>query len=478
MQSTQLSSEMRRLLSDTLQAYPKLVSVLSAIGAHGGHAYLVGGAVRDLFLNVPVKDIDIEIHGLAMTVLERILTTFGPTSAVGKSFGVLRLHGLDIDWSLPRSDSAGRKPSVAVDPEMGIEKALKRRDLTMNAMAIDLQTYQLIDPFGGVQDMQNKVLRTPDVSFFVQDPLRFYRVMQFVARFAMYPDAQLQEVCARMDVHDLSHERVSGEIEKLLLKSARPALGFRWVHVLGRLNELFPELGALVGCQQAPNYHPEGDVFEHTMQVLDAAAAIKTYRSEHEKLLILYAALCHDMGKPAVTTIVDGKLKSPGHAQAGVAATKSLLKRLTHSKEFTPGVCALVEQHMQVAALVQQNAGPSAYKRLANKLDPHATLRQLALLAQADQQGRRAVGLGEPPAHEVDFVYAFLERAQRAFVLETCEQPILHGQDVADLVPSGPRMGTLLKIAYEIQLSEGVRDPEVLKRRAYAQLCAGNEGKN
>ncbi len=272
MKFTKISPDIQRTLQDTLKNYHPIELIIAALDRAGATVLLVGGAVRDLLLSLPVKDLDIEVHGLALPELEKILKQFGPVSLVGKSFGVLRVHGLDIDWSLPRSDSGGRKPTVTVDPHLSLHDAFIRRDLTVNAMGINLKTFELIDPFDGLADLQNKILRTPDVQFFAQDPLRLFRVMQFIGRFNMQPDKQLNDICAAMDISTISTERIELEFEKLLLKSARPSLGIRWLRQIGRLKEIMPELYRTIGVEQNREFHPEGDVFEHTMQAIDAAA--------------------------------------------------------------------------------------------------------------------------------------------------------------------------------------------------------------
>ncbi len=249
------------------------------------------------------------MYGLTTDQLEKILRSFGPVSLVGKSFGVLRLHGLDIDWSLPRADSAGRKPTVVIDPTMSFEQAFRRRDLTINAVGIDLHTYELIDPFNGQQDLTNKLLRPTDVQLFTEDPLRFFRVMQFIGRFEMEPTESLNVLCTKMDISHVSIERIETEFEKLLLKSVHPSRGIRWIATIGRLQDVLPELAATVGVAQNPQWHPEGDVFEHTMQALDAAAALP-YTDKRTRLIILYAALCHDLGKAVTTEDVAGVWKS------------------------------------------------------------------------------------------------------------------------------------------------------------------------
>ncbi len=261
--------------------------IIAALHAAGGIVLLVGGAVRDLLLDLPLKDLDIEVHHLEITTLQKILSQFGTVNSVGKAYGVLRINGIDVDWSLPRTDAQGRKPEVVVDPNMSFAQAFRRRDLTINAMGINVVTYELIDPFGGLYDLENKTLRAPDLEKFVEDPLRFYRVMQFVARFEFKPDADLNLICSRMNISEVSRERIEQEFKKALLLSHSPSLGFRWLNEVGRLQEILPELAVLRNVEQSPQWHPEGDVFEHTMQAIDAAAR-QRYELQHIKLIMKY----------------------------------------------------------------------------------------------------------------------------------------------------------------------------------------------
>ena len=353
---------------------------------------------------------------------------------------------------------------VTIDPYLAIETALRRRDLTMNAMAINLQTYELIDPFDGLEDLRNKILRTPDEKFFVEDPLRFYRVMQFVARFGMNADEKLNALCARMSLACVSKERISDEFEKMFLKSARPSLGIRWINSIGRLQEMLPEFAALVGIQQNPRWHPEGDAFEHTMQTVDAAAQF-TYETAQEKLIFLLAALCHDLGKVVVTELVEGVWKSSGHASEGVRLAKRLLGRITKNKELIRPVCTIIRYHMHVLLFIRDNAGLSAYKRLAKKLSPYITLEQLARFALADRRGRN--GASELPLTIEDpDINEFRAKAQQAMVFEKAEEPLLQGRDLKGIVEPGPEMGKLLKRAYEIQIEENIHDKDELIKRA------------
>lgn len=475
--------------------------IINTLEQEGGTCYLVGGAVRDLVLGLLVKDYDIEVHGLTSAQLEVLLERFGFVSLVGKQFGVFRIHGIEIDWSLPRRDSLGRKPLVIIDSSMSLPEALRRRDVTMNAMAVNLtallkkshaallaqvqdakkiaQSLDVIDPYGGLHDMKMSVLRAVDAQLFTQDPLRFFRVMHFIGRFSYWPDDQLNEICRTMTLCDsetkipLARERIFEELKKLLLLSTRPSRGFRWLVELGRLAELFPELAALCGVPQWSDYHPEGDVFEHTMQALDAAAQLpQAYfivdgqDSERVKqtnrLAVILGALCHDLGKPMTT---DEALHAFDHDKVGAEIARKFLRKITDELTLITMVCTLVRYHMRPFALVHEQAHARAYKRLAFKLGPHVPLRLLGLVSLADVRGRNPAS-SEPLAmagqHEFD---VFIARAEQASVVHRPEEPVLQGRDLLDIVKTGPMIGALLKEAYRIQLDEGITDPVILKKR-------------
>jgi tRNA nucleotidyltransferase (CCA-adding enzyme) len=465
MKSTPIISNLQNGIDKILQKSPTLRDIVYAINEHRGRALLVGGAVRDMFLGRESKDIDIEVHGISLETLEQILKKQGPVSTVGKSFGVLRLHNLDVDWSLPRTDSVGRKPTVAIDPNMSFMQAFERRDLTINAMGIDMVTKELIDPFGGQQDLERGILRAPNTQTFIEDPLRFYRVMQMIGRFGMYPDNALQAICRTMPIDLVSRERIELEFEKLLLQSERPSLGIRWLRNIGRLAEILPELAATIGIVQDPRWHPEGDVFEHTMQAIDAAAVIaRTYDDRHKACVLLYAALCHDLGKTHATQVTDMGITSHGHELVGVDDARSMLKRITENNGLSAAVLKLVRHHMSPVLFVKEGAKPPAYKRLANKLAPEATIALLADLAYADIRGRNQ-SAQEPLICAVPELVTFLERAEQANVRNAQEEPLLKGRDLIDVIKPGKQMGRLLDRAYEIQIDEGIVDRDELKKR-------------
>ncbi len=458
-----------------LKSQKDVIPILKVIEKSGGVPYLVGGSIRDLILNRSLKDIDIEVHKLTLEDLQKCLGQFGEVKLVGKQFGVLRIGGFDVDWSIPRKDSKGRKPKVELDPDMSIEDACLRRDVTINAMAIDLCFFlgdakdklEILDPYGGLQDLQDKKLRVVDEKLFLDDPLRFYRVMQFVGRFEMNPDEKLTKICKKMSLKGVARERIYEELQKLFLKSRRPSLGIRWLKEIGRLKEILPEVYALIGVVQRKDYHPEGDVFEHTMQALDAAAVLAKYEEREEisknaeKLMVMFAILCHDFGK--VDTI-DDKLQAIGHEKVGVDIAVQFLKRFTDNSFLIKSVKKLILYHLAPLDFLDQRAGVKAYKRLAFKLSPEVTLRHLALVALSDARGRNKESNVPLESGEDEFE-EFMNNVKEALLEKGPEKPVLLGRHLFGIVPPGPEMGKLLKKAYEIQIEEGIKDVEELKNR-------------
>ena len=257
---------------------PKCVEIARAVRDAGGRALVVGGWVRDHLLGTGSKDVDIEVSGLDVERLESVLAGFGRVHAVGRAFGVFRVGGIDVDFSLPRRDSkhgpGHRGFDVTPDPSLGFAQAARRRDLTVNSIGIDPLTGEVLDPHGGRRDLERRVLRATDPERFPEDPLRGLRVAQLAARLEMAPDEELVALCRALDLGELSGERVFDELAKLLLRAAKPSIGFRFLEDSGQLR-FFPELDALRGVPQDPEWHPEGDVWVHTLMVLDAAASLR-----------------------------------------------------------------------------------------------------------------------------------------------------------------------------------------------------------
>ena len=247
-------------------------AIASAVRDAGGRALIVGGWVRDRLMGRDSKDIDLEVYGMPAERLKPLLEGFGRVETVGESFQVYKLDDLDV--SLPRRESkAGRGHrafDVTGDPTMGIEEAARRRDFTVNAISWDPLTDDYLDPCGGREDLERRLLRVVDPETFADDSLRVLRAIQFAARLEFALDEGTRALCREIPLDDLPAERIWGEVEKLLC-ARRPSTGFVLAMDLGVIGRLWPELRALAGCPQEPEWHPEGDVWVHTLQVIDQA---------------------------------------------------------------------------------------------------------------------------------------------------------------------------------------------------------------
>lgn len=421
-----------------------------AVRREGGRALIVGGWVRDHLLGRDSKDIDIEVFGLGADRVRALLESLGGVETVGESFQVYKAG--DIDVSLPRRESkAGRGHrgfEVTGDPAMGVAEAARRRDFTVNAIAWDPLTDEYVDPFHGRDDLRRRILRVVDPATFPDDSLRVLRAVQFAARFDLALDDQARALCRAIPLDDLPAERIWGEIEKLL-SAPRPSTGLALALALGVVERLFPELFALVGCPQEPEWHPEGDVWAHTLQVVDQARGRVDDLPRPQRIAVMLGALCHDVGKPATTALLDGRIRSIDHEEQGVAPASSFLDRLNiHSidgYDVRHQVLGMVAYHLKPGMWfkVREEVGDGAFRRLAQKVD----LELIARLAKADCLGRA------PGAFNCEAMDWFLERARALGVEHRPPPPILLGRHVLQLgLAPGPRVGAVLKAVYERQL--------------------------
>lgn len=320
-----------RAIPDPQGALPPIVRhIAEAAHARGGRALVVGGWVRDVLLGHPSKDVDIEVYGIPEEALRELLSAFGRVEPIGQSFAVYKIGDLDI--ALPRRESKSGRGHKAFrvegDPHLSTEDAARRRDFTINAIAWDPLTGAWEDPFGGRADLERRILRAVDPLTFGDDSLRVLRAIQFAARFALEVPADTRAICGAIPLDDLPAERIWGEIEKLLLLAPRPSIGFALALDLDVVRRVLPEMQPLVGCEQEYEWHPEGDVWVHTLMVIDRAREAIAPLSRAQQITIMLAAICHDLGKPATTAFIDGRIRSPGHEQAGVPPSASLLDRL------------------------------------------------------------------------------------------------------------------------------------------------------
>lgn len=417
----------------------------------GGRALMVGGAVRDLMRGAKVKDVDLEVFGVAPEKLKEALSGHFEFDACGLSFGVLKIKHFDIDVALPRRETKrgiGHKGfMIDSDPSLSVEEAAIRRDFTINAMYYDPLSGVFEDPYGGRDDLDNGVLRHISPKF-AEDPLRVLRGAQFIARFNLSPAEETVALCRTIPIEDLPCERLFQEWSKLLLKGVMISKGLEFLRETGWV-KYFPELQKLVGCEQAPEWHPEGDVWNHTLLSLDAYAARRT-GDEREDLIVGFAVLCHDFGKPSTSRFDPSanRIRSLGHDEAGIEPTLSFLKRLTNEERLLRDVPALVQCHMQPFSLWRNKSGDGAIRRLAARV---GRIDRLIRVARADSEGCL---LGDEKKAEGAAALEWLEAAAaRLSVAAAVPKPILMGRD---LIRMGYKpcveFGKYLRVCYEAQL--------------------------
>lgn len=419
-------------------------------------SYLVGGCVRDSLLGRPNKDFDVEVFGVNYPQLAQVLAHWGRTDLVGRSFGVVKLttpSGQTFDFSIPRHDSKvapGHKGfEISFDPGISMEEAASRRDFTINALMFDPRRGELIDFFGGQTDLANRVLRHTSQAF-AEDPLRVLRGMQFAARFDLVPAAETLEICRsiRNGFAELAIERVREEWFKWAAKSVRPSRGLEFLLAVGWV-EHFPEINALPGTAQDPEWHPEGNVFVHTGHCLDALVNLPGWQraDEETRIVLCLAVLGHDFAKPQTTheAMKGGRMRlvSPGHEEAGGVLTEQFLNRIGAPLAMRERVIPLVTNHLSHLQTITDRG----VRRLAKRLEP-ATIEELLLVITADQFGR-------PPLSQVvsPGALALAAKAADLQLQASAPQPILKGRHLLELgMTPGNEFGPILHEAFEAQL--------------------------
>jgi tRNA nucleotidyltransferase (CCA-adding enzyme) len=451
----------------------KIRALAVAVREAGGRALLVGGCVRDALMGREPKDWDVEVYGVEPARLRALLEKFGRVDAVGEAFTVYKL-GHDLDVSLPRrerKEGRGHRGFVIEgDPQMSVAEAARRRDFTINAILQDPLTGETLDPYDGQVDLGRKLLRAVSRETFAEDSLRVLRAAQLAARFEFDIEAETVELCRAIDLTDLPAERVWGELEKLLLQAARPSVGFHWLARLNATPQLFPEIQALVGVPQEYDWHPEGDVDVHTWLTVDRARELIDDLPYAKKVTVMLAALCHDFGKPATTEFVEGRTRSRGHDEAGVAPTGAFLDRL---KIFTLDgydvrgqVVELVRSHLKPGEFYnkREEVSEGAFRRLARRCE----LDLLYRVARADTLGRNAEWVPRERWFDAVPQEWFIARARELAVENRPPAPLLLGRHLLALgLQPSPRIGEITRAVYEMQLDGRVRTLE----EAQAAAC-------
>ena len=431
------------------------LEVARRVAEKGGRSFYVGGLVRDALLGRENKDIDIEVHGISPQELKDILDSLGHRITIGESFGIFNLKGYSLDIAMPRKEEArgsGHKDfDIFVDPFIGTLSAARRRDFTLNALMQDVLTGEIVDHFGGRRDLEQGILRHVGDDSFAEDPLRVLRAAQFAARFEFRVAEETVELCRGMELHHLPRERIEGELKKALLKAERPSVFFEVLREMEQLEYWFPELSALIGVPQNPVFHAEGDVWNHTMMVLDEAAKLR-HQTQNPYWFML-AALTHDFGKAVCTEVKNGVIHAYEHEQKGLPIAETFLKRLTSENKLHRYVLNLVELHMKPNTVAEAGSAVKVTTRMFDRaVDPEA----LVCIALADDLGR----IAQKPTGVHD---AFLRQRLEIF-RELMARPYVMGRD---LIEAGLRPGEeftqILEYAHKLRLA-GVEKETALKQ--------------
>lgn len=440
----------------------------------GPDVYAVGGYVRDQIREKPSQEVDIlVIHHTVDEIIAK-LESHGKVDVVGKSFGVIKftIKGKTYDIALPRKDKP--KPAkirkhkdfiISADPEMPLEKDLERRDFRCNSIALRLADEKIIDPFNGIEDIKEKVIKLTNPRAFPDDPLRVLRAARFASVLEFSMDPNIYERAKGIDLRGISEERIKEELFKTMLLSHAPSHGIKELFKLDALRQLFPELYRLTLCLQDSVFHPEKDdfghhtVWAHTLITVDQAKRLteQFHLDEQKSITLLLAALFHDIGKPDTTQweFKRGRMviTSNGHDVASSKMAKKILARLKifswNGYDLKKMIPSLIKCHHRTSELWQNRnvVTKKAFNRLAAEVDGEIEL--LVYLDAADRAGRKT-----KPVKSLDHEGRWLlEKFEELNVTRETIQPLIMGRDLIKMgVSPGPSMGKYLKKLYHMQL--------------------------
>lgn len=452
--------------------YSMAIQIAKKVKEVGGIAYFVGGYVRDSILDIPNKDIDIEIHGIKPEILKNILSELGDIQTIGNAFGIYNLKGYDLDIALPRKErciGTGHKDfEVYVDPYIGTHAAARRRDFTINALMKNILTGEIIDEFNGLNDLKNHIIRHVDSSTFREDSLRVLRACQFAARFNFKIASETINLCKTMDLSTMPKERIAGELSKALLKAKKPSVFFNSLYECEQ-TKWFKEVYALKGIKQDSEYHPEGDVYMHTMSVLDQAGGLfPTGIDNPDRYLpFMLSALCHDFGKVNTTEINSkGRLCALNHEITGIPIANDFLGRIYNNKGFIKYVDNMIKYHMKAHSCFNNRSKTKTTNLMFDKL---LYPKDFILLVYADSTGHDLDNLDNRQFN------MFLEKAMTESGFLT-DRYLDYGKRISeshitaeDLINIGLKPSPLFKIildkAWGMHL-KGIKKEHVLKQVA------------
>jgi len=410
------------------------LEILRKIRAEGFTAYFAGGAVRDKLLGRTPKDYDIATNALP----EQIEALFPKTVAVGKAFGVIIVvqDGIETEVATFREDAGyqdGRRPDSV--HFCGAEEDAKRRDFTVNGMFYDPITDEVIDTVGGKADLEKQIIRAigdPERRF-AEDHLRMLRAVRFshTLGFAIDPATRAAIKTHAADLAKISIERIENEFSRTLTESIRPGDALRELVELGLMEHIIPEILPLIGQEQPPEFHPEGDVFEHTVLMLNLMEPQPTKS-------LAYSVLLHDVGKPDTAFMGEDRIRFHGHETLSARMAEEILRRLRLPVKEIRQIVTAVAGHMRFKDVQKMN------KSTLRKLMGAETFDLEMELHRVDCSGSHGL---------LDNYEFLLKKAD-----EMKNEPVLPerwvtGKDLSELgVKPGPRIGELLRQAYDAQL--------------------------
>lgn len=411
-------------------------SVATKIEEQGGHCYFFGGYVRDKIIGKKPNDMDVQVIGITNEKFNDILGRYGEVLSVGKTFSISKLRtGIDIDFLSPE-DYSGEI--------LSIKEAQKRIDFTMNTVFENVLTGEMIDNFNGIQDIKDKIIRMTDKDTFVSDKIRSLRACRFASELGFSISQDTIDVCKQFEFNDISNSRVYEEVKKTLLRSKKPSVFFNSAYSMDIVKKLFSPMDKMKGLEQEPKYHPEGDVWEHTMKVLDFAAS---FRDEaQDKSSFMFGAQCHDFGKISTTVINmdengNKKITSFGH-DLEIKESKSFMEKLGVPKKVMNNAIALQKTHMRPDTLYKQDCRISTVKKLIE--DSNNQLNDCLLISNCDRLGS-GIEVTQEKLNYIDNRKKWYEEKSKALqeMEEQSKVEVISGKELIDL---GFKPGPLFRI--------------------------------
>lgn len=445
-----------------IQTSADQAAVIAAITVVGGRPMFVGGIVRDTFMGHVSKDVDIEVFWISFNVMMdaiRRCPAVRNAEVTGVKFQVVTVttkDGETMDVAMPRREvktGMGDKGfDIHVDPFMTFKEAAERRDFTMNAMMVDCTTGEVFDFFDGMVDIENGIIHAIGPRF-AESPDRMIRAGRFAAQKDFRVGEDVVEMCRAMadrgEFKTIFKDKMREEMIKIA-HSRRPSRAFRFF-MEARFGVFMPEIKMMQFTEQDVRHHPEGNVFEHTMRVMDEMVRVCDERNVHgeERIIAVFGAVCHDMGK-VVTTVkhADGSITSAGHAQSGVAIAKAFMFNMGfENPKMVDRIGAIVRHHMDGIGVT-----PSAriVRRMAERFAASGgmTMQDFAMITEADASGRDK-GHFTPAA---GFEAIAIEQA----CIVAPQRPMIQGRDcMAAGMKPGPAIGKVTRACVEAQI-EGV----------------------